>query len=298
MAFVKAVRKQAKLRLALTGPSGSGKTYSAILMAKGLGGSVAVIDTEHGSASLYCDLLEFDVMELAAPYSPERYIAAIQEAEKAGYDNLIIDSISHEWNGTGGMLQINEQIAQSKYRGNTWSAWSESDPRHRKFIDAILQSKMHVIVTMRSKTETAQEKDSNGKTKIQQLGMKAEQRDGIIYEFTTVLDLVHSGHYATATKDRTGVFSGDPQVITPDTGKALMDWLATGVEVSPAMTIEDHFAAMNAAKSSKELAAIATFAWESTGDDRIVEHHNTILAARKAAAPKQTAAERLEEPNQ
>lgn len=234
MAFVKAVRKQAKLRLALTGPSGSGKTYSALLLAKGFGGKVAVIDTEHGSASLYCHLLDFDVMELTAPYSPERYIAAIQDAEKAGYDVLVIDSISHEWNGTGGMLQINEQVAQAKFRGNTWSAWSESDPRHRKFIDSMLQSKMHVIVTMRSKTETAQEKDDRtGKTKIQQLGMKAEQRDGIIYEFTTVLDIVHGGHYATATKDRTGVFSGDPQVLTPETGKTLLAWLATGVEVSP-----------------------------------------------------------------
>jgi hypothetical protein len=230
MAFVKAVRKQAKLRLALTGPSGSGKTYSSILLAQGLGGKVAVIDTEHDSASLYCDLMEFDVMELTAPYSPERYIAAIHEAEKAGYDVLIIDSISHEWNGTGGMLQLNEQIAQSKFKGNTWSAWSESDPRHRKFIDAMLQSRMHVIVTMRSKTETSQEKDSHGKTKVLQLGMKAEQRDGIIYEFTTVLDLVHGGHYATSTKDRTGLFAGDPQVITPATGAALMEWLNTGVE--------------------------------------------------------------------
>ncbi|MDB5937474.1 MAG: hypothetical protein JWQ01_4818 [Massilia sp.] len=233
MSFVKAVRKQAKLRLALTGPSGSGKTYSAILLAKGMGGKLAVIDTEHGSASLYCDLTDFDVMELAAPYTPERYIAAIQAAEKAGYDTLLIDSITHEWNGTGGMLQANEKLALSKYKGNTWSAWSESDPRHRTFVDAILQTKMHVIVTMRSKTETSSEKDSNGKTKILQLGMKAEQRDGIIYEFTTVLDLVHGGHFATATKDRTGLFGGDPQVITADTGSAIMGWLGSGVEVEP-----------------------------------------------------------------
>lgn len=239
MAFVKAVRKQAKLRLALTGPSGSGKTYSAILMAKGLGGNVAVIDTEHGSASLYCDLAEFDVMELAAPYSPERYIAAIHEAEKGGYDTLVIDSITHEWNGTGGMLQTNEKLALSKYKGNTWSAWSESDPKHRTFVDAILQAKMHVIVTMRSKTETSSEKDGNGKTKILQLGMKAEQRDGIIYEFTTVLDLVHGGHFATATKDRTGLFGGDPQVITADTGAALMEWLAAGVEQPAPVYLDD-----------------------------------------------------------
>jgi hypothetical protein len=264
MAFVKAVRKQAKLRLALTGPSGSGKTYSSILLAQGLGGKVAVIDTEHGSASLYCDLMEFDVMELTAPYSPERYIAAIQEADKAGYDVLIIDSISHEWNGTGGMLQINEQVAQSKFKGNTWSAWSESDPRHRKFIDAMLQSRMHIIVTMRSKTETSQEKDSHGKTKILQLGMKAEQRDGIIYEFTTVLDLVHGGHYATATQDRTGLFAGDPQVITPATGAALMNWLNTGVEqeVFSDAVFEDNQLFMLNAESLVELQAAFAVAFK------------------------------------
>lgn len=263
MAFVKAVRKQAKLRLALTGPSGSGKTYSAILLAQGLGGKVAVIDTEHGSASLYCDLMEFDVLELTAPYSPERYVAAIKEAESAGYDTLIIDSITHEWNGTGGMLQINEKLAASKFKGNTWSAWSESDPRHRAFLDAILQAKMHVIVTMRSKTDTASEKDSNGKTKIVQLGMKAEQRDGIIYEFTTVLDLVHGGHFATATKDRTGVFSGDPQVITPATGAALIQWLNTGVEqeVFDDGVFEGNQIGMMGAETMEELKELFSMAY-------------------------------------
>jgi hypothetical protein len=254
-------------------------------MAKGLGGKVAVIDTEHGSASLYCDLLDFDVMELTAPYSPERYIAAIEDAEKAGYDVLIIDSITHEWNGTGGMLQINEQLAQSKFRGNTWSAWSVSDPRHRSFVDAVLQTKMHVIVTMRSKTETAQEKDGNGKTKITQLGMKAEQRDGIIYEFTTVLDLVHGGHYATATKDRTGVFSGDPMVITPDTGKTLLAWLATGVEVAAAPTfsesaIADHLAAIEGADSLDALKVAYTSAYKAAEAFRNTAAVDTFTGAK------------------
>lgn len=287
MPFVKAVRKQAKLRLALTGPSGSGKTYSSILLAQGLGGKVAVIDTEHGSASLYCDLMEFDVMELTAPYSPERYIAAIQEAEKAGYDVLIIDSITHEWNGTGGMLQINEQVAQTKFRGNTWSAWSESDPRHRKFLDTILQSTMHVIVTMRSKTETSQEKDSNGKTKVQQLGMKAEQRDGIVYEFTTVLDLVHGGHYATATKDRTGLFAGDPQVITPATGASLMHWLNTGVEapVFDESTMTELTGAMLDAESLETLQAAFARAYKyakAFGNADAVTAAQNVYNGRKA----------------
>lgn len=287
MAFVKAVRKQAKLRLALTGPSGSGKTYSSILLAQGLGGKVAVIDTEHGSASLYCDLMEFDVLELTAPYTPERYIAAIKEAEQAGYDTLIIDSITHEWNGTGGMLQLNEQLAASKYKGNTWSAWSESDPRHRKFVDTILQAKMHVIVTMRSKTETASEKDGNGKTKILQLGMKAEQRDGIIYEFTTVLDLVHGGNFATATKDRTGLFTGDPQVITPATGVALMAWLDAGVEQEKFddATFEDNQGAMLDAETLDELKAAFTIAYKYAkrfSNDEALAAVTNVYEGRKA----------------
>src|SRR6476620_3352664 len=130
--FQKAMRKTAKLRLGITGPSGSGKTWGALTIAKELGSKIACIDTEHGSASLYSDLCDFDVMELSAPYSPERYIAAIKEAEKAGYEVLIVDSTTHEWNGAGGVLELLDEIAKAKFKGNTWSAWNEMTPRHRK----------------------------------------------------------------------------------------------------------------------------------------------------------------------
>jgi len=236
MQFTKAVRKKSKLRLALTGPSGSGKTYSALLIAKGLGGKVAVIDTEHGSASLYSDLLDFDSLELTPPYSPERYVAAIQAAEKAGYDILIIDSTTHEWSGSGGCLEINEQTAQAKYRGNTWSAWNETTPRHRRFIDSMLQCNMHIIATGRSKTETSQEDSGNGKKKVVKLGMKTEQRDGFEYEFTCVLDIVHDNHYAVASKDRTGLFNGEALVINEHTGKSLLNWLDSGKEIETPIT--------------------------------------------------------------
>ena len=222
--FKKAERKQAKLRLALAGPSGSGKTYSALLLAQGLGGRIAVIDTEHGSASLYADLVDFDAMELHAPYSPERYIEAIVAAEQAGYDTLIIDSYSHEWTGSGGCLEQNETVAHQKFRGNTWAAWNETTPRHRKLTDKILTSSMHIICTMRSKTETVQ---GEGK-KILKLGMKSEQRDGTDYEFTVVLDLTHDGHTATASKDRTKLFD-QPELISEDTGKRLLNWLNSGI---------------------------------------------------------------------
>ncbi|WP_421547395.1 ATP-binding protein [Pseudomonas sp. QD4] len=222
--FKKAERKQAKLRLALAGPSGSGKTYSALLMATGLGGRIAVIDTEHGSASLYADIADFDAMELHAPYSPERYIDAINAAEQAGYDTLIIDSYSHEWTGSGGCLELNETVAHQKFRGNTWAAWNETTPRHRKLTDKILTSSLHIICTMRSKTETVQ---GEGK-KILKLGMKSEQRDGTDYEFTVVLDLTHDGHTATASKDRTKLFD-QPELISEDTGKRLLNWLNSGI---------------------------------------------------------------------
>lgn len=224
MQFTKAVRKQAKLRLALTGPSGSGKTWGALEIAKGLGGRVAVIDTEKGSASLYSDRADFDVLELSPPYSPERYIEAIRAAEKAGYDVIVIDSTTHEWSGTGGCLELNEQTAQAKFRGNTWSAWNETTPRHRAFIDAMLQSSAHIIATGRSKTETAQTEEG-GRKKVVKLGMKTEQRDGFEYEFTVVLDITHDGHYAVASKDRTQLFRGDPKPISEATGAALRDWL-------------------------------------------------------------------------
>lgn len=222
--FKKAERKQAKLRLALAGPSGSGKTYSALLLAMGLGGRIAVIDTEHGSASLYADLVDFDAMELHAPYSPERYIDAITAAEQAGYETLIIDSYSHEWTGSGGCLELNETVAHQKFRGNTWAAWNETTPRHRKLTDKILTSSMHIICTMRSKTETVQ---GEGK-KILKLGMKSEQRDGTDYEFTVVLDLTHDGHTATASKDRTKLFD-QPELISADTGRRLLAWLNSGI---------------------------------------------------------------------
>ena len=222
--FKKAERKQAKLRLALAGPSGSGKTYSALLMAKGLGGRIAVIDTEQGSASLYSDLADFDVLELQPPFSPERYVEAVTAAEASGYNVLIIDSYSHEWTGSGGCLEINESVAHQKFRGNTWAAWNETTPRHRKLTDKILTSSMHIICTMRSKTETVQ---GEGK-KILKLGMKSEQRDGTDYEFTVVLDLTHDGHTATASKDRTKLFD-QPELISADTGRRLLAWLNSGL---------------------------------------------------------------------
>lgn len=209
------------------GPSGAGKSFSALLIAKGLGGRIAAIDTERGSLSLYDDLVDFDTSELNPPFAPERYVELLWKAEKLGYDTCIIDSITHEWNGSGGCLEINETVAQAKYRGNTWSAWNETTPRHRAFLDAILQSPMHIIATMRSKTDTVQEDK-----KIKKLGMKAEQRDGTEYEFTILFDLQHGSNLAVVSKDRSRLFRERPPfLITEDTGRALKQWLDSGAKV-------------------------------------------------------------------
>jgi hypothetical protein len=287
MQFTKAVRKKAKLRLAITGPSGSGKTWGALKVAKGLGGKIAVIDTERGSASLYCDICEFDTLELEPPYSPERYVEAVRAAEEAGYDTIIIDSATHEWSGTGGCLEINERTAKARFQGNTWAAWNETTPRHKAFIDAMLHSKCHVIATGRSKTETAQTEGPNGKKKVVKLGMKTEQRDGFEYEFTVVLDLIHEGHFATASKDRTCLFSGDPQPLSEATGHALREWLESGV-VPDLPWYADLIASVNGCTTRDALAQ----AWEEAkhrcrerGD---MTAYQSIKTAMEAAAARLT----------
>lgn len=278
--FKKAERKQAKLRLALAGPSGSGKTMSALLMAKGLGGRIAVIDTEHGSASLYADIADFDVLELHAPYSPERYAEAITAAEQAGYSVLIIDSYSHEWTGSGGCLESNEKLAHQKFKGNTWAAWNETTPRHRKLTDKILTSPLHIICTMRSKTETVQ---GEGK-KILKLGMKSEQRDGTDYEFTVVLDITHDGHAAIASKDRTKLFD-QPEVISEETGRRLLAWLNDGKSQADlqATALQDALSKIPVTETMQELQSVYSAAY------RILEQSPDNLAQLNAAKDQRKA---------
>ncbi|MGQ6015125.1 ATP-binding protein [Serratia sp. IR-2025] len=281
MKFEKAMRKKAKLRLALTGPSGSGKTYSALLVAKGIGGKIAVLDTEKGSASLYSDVANFDVLELDPPFAPERFIEAINAAEQAGYDTLVLDSITHEWSGVGGCLELVDTIAKTKFRGNSWSAWSEINPRHRFFLDAILRSPMHIIATMRSKTETAQVEE-NGRKKVAKLGMKSEQRDGVEYEFTTVLDIGHETHHAIASKDRTKLFSNsDPVVLSEQTGKQLLSWLESGANPE-----EESLKAFtqSAAKAGNidELKALFEEAWRTLRGTEYQAKAKEIYDIRKA----------------
>lgn len=224
MELKKASRKQVKLRLNISAPSGAGKTYSALLMAKGLVGDwskVAVIDTENESASLYSNLGDFNVINLTE-YAPEKYIEAINTCVAAGMECIILDSTTHEW---ATLIEENELLAQSKFKGNTWSAWSKTTPRHDRFIQAVLQCPAHVITCTRSKTETVMGDDR----KVRKVGMKDVQREGWEYELTVSLNIERDTHCATPSKDRTNLFEGkNPFVITEATGIAIKNWCESG----------------------------------------------------------------------
>lgn len=230
MSFQKAQRKQAKLRLALAGPSGSGKTYSALLIAQGLApqGRIALIDTERGSGELYSHLADYDIATLAPPYTPDRYIALIREAEQAGYAVLIIDSLSHAWTGQGGVLDMHEKAATAA-KGNNWAAWREVTPAHNALVDAMLGANLHLLATLRTKT-AYDVTDDNGKKKPVKVGLAPVQRDGMEYEFTLLLDLTIESHLATAAKDRTSLFDGQHFTPSPETGAKLREWLDSGVD--------------------------------------------------------------------
>jgi len=185
--FVQAVKNEAKLRLAIAGPSGSGKTYTALALATALGDRVAVIDTEHGSASKYADIFGFDVLELKDPFHPNNFTAAIHAAGNAGYGVVIVDSITHAWGGAGGALELVDKI-KPKYKGNAFAAWGEVTPIHNRMVESILAAPAHVIVTMRSKQSYILV-ENRGRQVPQKVGMAPIQRDGFEYEFDVFLDM-------------------------------------------------------------------------------------------------------------
>lgn len=274
--FKKAVRSESKLRLALEGISGSGKTYSALRLAKGLGGKIAVVDTERGSASLYSGLPgipEFDVLELTDSFSPEVYVDAIHAAEEAGYNVIILDSITPEWSGKNGCLELADLYS----KGNSLAGWKKVTPLHRKFLDTIVNSKCHIIATMRSKAAV-----SMVDGKVKKVQDKTEQRDGTEFEFTVVLSIDRDSHNAVASKDRTGLFK-DPEVLTEETGKKLLSWLSGAATISPEIQAEAEKAAQLGVESIKNFMASLK---ESKPDQHALfsdaEKKRIYVVARKA----------------
>jgi len=223
----KAQRRHAKIKAALQGPSGSGKTFSSLLMAVGLAGSwerVVVIDTENASADLYSHLGNYNVLPIQAPFTPEKYIEAIRTCEEQGMAVIIIDSLSHAWQESGGILDIHGQM-----QGNSFTNWSRVMPRHQALVNAILQSPLHIIANLRSKQDYVLV-EKNGKMVPEKVGLKAVQKEGLDYEFTLVLEL-EINHMSHASKDRTGLFIDKPAfVINAITGRQIQEWCEEGIE--------------------------------------------------------------------
>ena len=234
--FEVATRKKAKLRLALAGPSGSGKTLSALMIAGGMTDGdwsrVALIDTEHERARFYADRSEWDIGEflyqpLFPPYKSQKYIEyATEGAAAVGEDGvLIVDSLSHAWEGEGGVLEYKSEV--EKQRGkNSYTAWDEAGKMQNTLINSLLSLPCHVIVTLRTKTAYTMEVNDRGKNVLVKVGLAPIQRENTEYEFDIVLNLDRQ-HYATASKDTT--FLDDFNApITPEIGAKIRDWLAEG----------------------------------------------------------------------
>jgi hypothetical protein len=283
MKLQKASRKQVKLRLGLSGASGFGKTYSALLLAYGMTNDwskIAVIDTENESASLYSDLGEYNTIPLKAPFTPERYTEAIKACEEAGMEVVIIDSITHEWEGKGGCLDIHNEL------GGQYQHWAKVTPRHNEFIASILQSACHIITTVRRKQDYDMVKDGT-KTKVVKVGTKEVTREGFEYELTLNFEFLNDKHLVKASKDRTGLFMDKPEfIITPATGKKILEWCLTGEKAKSHSDLMREYIKLlgNDAFSDDEKKQLACKdSWETDRFERGIKFLNDKLAEKVAA---------------
>lgn len=225
------------MKLALISPSGAGKTHSSLLIAAGLTGwsaetddpesmpKIAVIDTENGSASMEVGkpgIPRFKVHEIDPPYTLLKYVEAIDAAQKAGFEVLIIDSISHLWDGEGGMRQQKDALDAADPKGNQWAHWGPITRDHEAFKAWILKSDLHLICTIRSK-QAYEQVEEDGKKKIVRLGLQPIQRDGMEYEFGVVFSM-EQNHYTEVWKDRTSLFDGKRFKPSRETGETLIAW--------------------------------------------------------------------------
>lgn len=227
MKLHKSQRQKAKIKIAIQGPSGSGKTYSSLLLAKGLANGdlskVVVIDTENGSSNLYSHQGNYNVLTMKSPYSPERYITAIDTCLDAKMEVIIIDSISHCWDY---LLDFHSSL-----QGNSFTNWAKVNPRQKAFLEKILQSPAHIIATMRTKQDYVLNL-KDGKYVPEKVGLKAIQRDGVEYEFTIVFN-VDAEHNTKASKDRTNLFVSAPEFkISEATGSKILEWCDAPTDTS------------------------------------------------------------------
>lgn len=233
------------LRMGLIGPAGSGKTYTALQVATEFGcGKVGIIDTEAKSARRYAKLFSkpFFSLELER-FSPSDYIQAIEAAEQAGIEFLVIDSLSHAWAGRGGVLDLVDLTARKQARGgtpNSFSAWREVTPEHNRLVDTLLRVPMHLIVTMRTKTEYVVEQNEKGKSIPRKIGLAPIQREGLEYEFDLIGEL-SVDHELSMTKTRCPALADE---VLSKPGKGLAETLRAWVDDS-ADSLEEAQTAQN-----------------------------------------------------
>ena len=228
MGFQKAKREQVWLKVLLSGASGCGKSYSALKMATGIAkkcnSGIAYIGTEGSRNKYYANEFDYDLLELEEPFECEKYMAAIDEAVKAGYKVLIIDSMTHEWKW------LND--VHDKMPGNSFTNWGKLKPRHHKFMDKVLNSPIHIIATARGKDDWVLE-DKNGKQVPKKVGMGQQQDKDISYEYTVSLMISQDTHVASADKDNTHLFDGRFEILTESDGEKLYDWANQGETPAP-----------------------------------------------------------------
>jgi hypothetical protein len=267
--FKRASRSAKKLKVLISAPTGRGKTYSALCLARGISsswGSILVIDTENDSASLYTHLCgnedTFFTQSISAPFSPEKFISIIQDAEKQGIETIIIDSSTHEWEGAGGCLSIQQDL------GGRFQDWKTVTPRHQAFLNTIIQCKCHVICTARK--EEGYVIEGNRPVKV---GLKDKQREGFAYEFDLCFTIDNDKHLASVTKNRTGLFVDSPEFkITEKHGKELLDWSnAGGNKLSQAVDMVNR---------STTLAELSTI-WNEYKDLQSDELFKNAISAKK-----------------
>ena len=224
-----AVREKIYPKVALIAPSGGGKTYSALRLATGmaeeLGGDAKILlaNTEQKRGYYYADEFSYDIVDIEAPHEPEKYVDLIDFAVQSGYSILILDSASHEWEGKGGCLELQQKA------GGTYQSWAKVTPRHTRFINAIADSPIIIISTMRGKDQYEVNKDDKGKTSVQKLGVGAKQREGFEYEFTCTFLLDQKTNTAEVSKDNTHLFDTEgARVLTEEDGRRIIRWANSG----------------------------------------------------------------------
>jgi hypothetical protein len=241
----KAKREGARLVVGIAGISGSGKTYSALQLAYGLANfdasKVGFIDTENRRGSLYADTLvsqgtgevqQFYIGDLEPPFTPQRYSDAIKAFQDAGVEVLVIDSISHEYEGTGGVLEMREPLPGKQGKRDNYAK-----AEHKKMMNTLLQSNMHIVACVRAREKVIIEK-VGGETKYIPQGVQPICEKNFMFEMTASLMMWNEGKSQEVLKcpsELKPILGREEGYITAADGKALRDWVDGAAKIDPAV---------------------------------------------------------------